>query len=100
MNETPLYRILYTYVVFGANLFYLLAIASVFVLRRTRPNAFRPYKTWGYPFSPLIFMTASVYLLFNMLMQSPAESLAGLGIIVSGVPAFYLFSRRSRRERT
>lgn len=96
LNETPLYRILYTYVVFGANLFYLLAITSVFVLRSKRPDAHRPYRTWGYPVTPLIFVGASIYLLYEMLMHTPAESLAGLGIILSGIPAYWFFSRRSR----
>ena len=94
LNQTPLYDVLFTYVVFGANVFYLLAIASVFVLRRTRPNAPRPYKTWGYPFTPLLFVVASIYLLIDMLRQSPAESLAGIGIILTGVPVYLMFSRR------
>ena len=98
LNATPLYKILFTYVVFGANLFYLLAIASVFVLRRTRPDALRPYKTWGYPFTPLVFVIASVYLLQDMLRQSPAESLAGVGIILAGVPAYMIFSRSTAAE--
>ena len=99
LNETPLYKILFTYVVFGANLFYLLAIASVFVLRRARPDAYRPYKTWGYPFTPSIFVIASVYLLQDMLRQSPAESLAGVGIILAGIPAFLIFSRSSDAKK-
>ncbi len=93
LNTTPLYKILFTYVVFGANVFYLLAIASVFVLRMTRPDAPRPYKTWGYPFTPLIFVIASLYLLQNMLRESPAESLAGVGIILAGIPAYLVFAR-------
>ncbi len=47
LNETPLYDLLYTYVIFGANIFYMLAIASVFVLRRTRPDLPRPIGRWG-----------------------------------------------------
>ena len=99
LNETPLYKILFTYVVFGANLFYLLAIASVFVLRRARPDAHRPYRTWGYPFTPSIFVIASVYLLQDMLRQSPAESLAGVGIILAGIPAYLIFSRSSGAKK-
>ncbi len=95
LNTTPLYRILYTYVIFGANLFYLLAIASVFVLRWKLPDAFRPYRTWGYPITPAVFVAAAVYLLYDMVKQTPAEALAGLGIILSGVPAFWIFTRKS-----
>ena len=52
LNETPLYDLLYTYVIFGANLFYMLAISSVFVLRVRRPDLPRPYRTWGCPVHP------------------------------------------------
>jgi len=93
LNVTPLYKILFTYVVFGANVFYLLAITSVFVLRWTRPHAPRPYKTWGYPFTPAAFVIASIYLLYKMLGESPAESLAGVGIILAGIPAYIFFVR-------
>ena len=58
LNQTPLYTLLYTYVVFGANLFYMLAIASVFVLRVRQPDAHRPYKTWGYPVTPFVYVLA------------------------------------------
>ncbi|MFO0953692.1 MAG: amino acid permease [Isosphaeraceae bacterium] len=97
LNRTPLYDVLYTYVIFGANLFYTLAIASVFVLRRSRPDAPRPYRTWGYPFTPALFVVAAIYLLFDMLQQSPVEALAGIGIILTGVPVFLVFSRRLAR---
>jgi amino acid transporter len=100
LNGTPLYKLLYTYVVFGANLFYLLAIASVFVLRVRRPDAPRPYRTWGYPFTPLLFVVAALYLLADMLRQSPIESLAGVGIILSGVPAFLIFRPNPRASST
>ena len=56
LNKTPLYDLLYTYVIFGANVFYLLAIASVFVLRAKLPDLPRPYRTWGYPFTPLLYV--------------------------------------------
>jgi APA family basic amino acid/polyamine antiporter len=93
LNQTPLYTLLYTYVVFGANLFYMLAIASVFVLRVRRPDAHRPYKTWGYPVTPVIYVLAALYLLGNMLVQSPTESLLGLGIILAGLAGYKVFSR-------
>ena len=99
LNTTPLYDILYTYVVFGANLFYLLAIASIFILRRTKPNLARPYRAWGYPFTPMLYVIAALALLFNMLWKTPAEAFAGLGIIAAGLPAYYLFQRRHLRSR-
>ncbi len=95
LNETPLYDLLYTYVIFGANIFYMLAISSVFVLRVRQPDLPRPYRTWGYPFTPLLYVAAALLLLGNMLAdhQSRVQSLAGIGIILLGLPAYWLFRR-------
>jgi basic amino acid/polyamine antiporter, APA family len=97
LNETPLYDLLYNYVIFGANLFYMLAISSVFVLRIRRPDLPRPYRTWGYPLTPLVYVAAALLLLYNMLRdhQSRVQSVAGLGIILLGLPAYWLFRRSS-----
>jgi amino acid transporter len=97
LNQTPLYDVLYTYVIFGANVFYMLAIASVFVLRVRQPDLPRPYRTWGYPLTPLVYVAAALLLLGNMLAdhQSRVQALAGVGIIVLGVPAFWAFRARS-----
>ncbi len=96
LNHTPLYDVLFTYVIFGAIVFNLLTITSVFVLRRTMPDAPRSYHTLGYPFTPLLFVAASLLLMGNMLAdsQSRIESLAGVGIILMGLPAYAFFSRQ------
>jgi APA family basic amino acid/polyamine antiporter len=95
LNKTPLYDVLYTYVIFGAHIFYMLAIASVFVLRARRPDLPRPYRTLGYPVTPLLFVAAELLLLGNMLYEpeSRVPSLVGLGIVLAGVPAFFFFRR-------
>jgi basic amino acid/polyamine antiporter, APA family len=95
LNQTPLYDVLYTYVIFGANIFYTLAIASVFVLRVRRPDLPRPYRTLGYPITPLLYVAASLLLLGNMVRDynSRVQSLAGLGIILVGLPAYWFFRR-------
>jgi basic amino acid/polyamine antiporter, APA family len=97
LNKTPLYDVLYTYVIFGALIFYMLAIASVFVLRARRPDLPRPYRTLGYPVTPLLFVASVLLLLGNMLVddQSRIPSLVGLGIIAAGVPAYWFFRRSS-----
>ncbi len=94
LHKTPLYDVLYTYVIFGATLFTMLAIASVFVLRARRPDLPRPYRTWGYPVTPLLYVVASLVLLASMLRETPAESFAGLLIILLGLPAYAVFARR------
>jgi APA family basic amino acid/polyamine antiporter len=93
LHETPLYDLLYTYVIFGATIFYMLSIASVFVLRARRPDLPRPYRTWGYPATPIVFLAGGSLLLGGMLVNRPFESLAGLGIIASGLPVYLLMRR-------
>lgn len=95
LNKTPLYDLLYTYVIFGANVFYLLAVTSVFVLRAKRPELDRPYRTWGYPITPMIYVAAALILLGNMLRETPTESMVGLVIIALGIPAYWAFRRHS-----
>jgi APA family basic amino acid/polyamine antiporter len=95
LHKKPLYDVLYTYVIFGGTIFYGLAILSVFVLRVKRPDLPRPYKTWGYPITPLLYTLASLLLLGSMLYQSLFESLAGLAIVAAGLPAYLVFSRGS-----
>lgn len=92
-HARPIYSVLFTYVIFGGTVLYTLTAASVFVLRRTRPDLPRPYRVWGYPITPLLYILASSALIVDMLIHSRVESLAGLGIILAGVPAFLVFSR-------
>ena len=97
LHKTPLYDLLYSYVIFGATAFYMLAIASVFVLRVRQPDLPRPYRTLGYPLTPLLYVAAALLLLGNMLVDTETRvpSLGGLGIILLGVPAYWFFRRSS-----
>ncbi len=92
-NEKPLYNVLFTYVIFGGTVFYTLAISSVFVLRKTRPDLPRPYKTWGYPITPALYIVASFVLMVDMLIQTPFQSLVGLGIIMVGAVVYAVVYR-------
>jgi APA family basic amino acid/polyamine antiporter len=92
------YSELYTYVVFAATLFHVATGAAVFVLRRTRPELPRPYKVWGYPVVPALFIVASLLLVGNTLVEKPIESLWGLALVALGLPA-YAFWRRSAANR-
>ena len=76
------------------------ARSLVFVLRIKQPDLPRPYRTWGYPYTPLLYVVTAVLLLGNMLvdLQSRVQALAGIGLILLGIPAWAL-SRR-RRPRT
>ena len=98
VHTTPLYDVLYNYVIFGGTIFYGLAITSVFLLRARRPDLPRPYRTWGYPFTPILYTAASLLLLGSMLVENQFESVAGLLIVASGVPAFWFYARRSEKS--
>jgi len=76
--------------------FYALAVAGVFVLRRTRPGLERPYRTWGYPLVPLVFLVAALFLLGNYLVRETASFAVDIGIILSGVPAYILWEQFRR----
>jgi APA family basic amino acid/polyamine antiporter len=91
------YEQLYTYVIFASVLFHVATAAAVFVFRRRLPDAPRPYRTWGYPAVPALFILACLLLIGNTLAEKPAESLAGLGLLVLGVPAFLVFRGRSAK---
>ncbi len=88
------YEQLYTYVIFAALLFHVATASAVFVLRRRRPEAPRPYRVWGYPVVPVLFIAASLILVGNTLATSPVESLLGLGLVALGLPAWALWRRR------
>ena len=75
--------------------FYILAVAAVLTLRRHRPSLPRPYKTWGYPVVPLLFLLASVGLLTNYAVTQPGTFFANIGVILVGVPVYFLWTRRA-----
>jgi APA family basic amino acid/polyamine antiporter len=81
-------------IVFGLLIFNGLAVASVFVLRKKLPNANRPYRVWGYPFVPALFLLATIYLMLNTLLATPGRAIAGLAIIALGLPVYFYYSRR------
>ena len=86
---------LFTYVVFGQWIFFGLTVAAVIVLRRKKPDLARPYRTWGYPVTPIVFILASLFIAVNALISQFWNAMAGLGIILVGIPA-YLYWRRKR----
>ena len=86
---------LLTFAMFVAILFWIGAAASVFTLRKKYPDLPRPYKTWGYPVVPLLFILASTGILINTLIEKPVESLAGIGLLLLGIPVYMFWKRRA-----
>jgi APA family basic amino acid/polyamine antiporter len=89
------YEALYTCFTFMMTLTYVLAVAAVFILRRTRPDAPRPYLCAGYPWLPALYIIIGSVFVLNTLWQRPLESLAGLLLALPGIPA-YLYWHRPR----
>jgi basic amino acid/polyamine antiporter, APA family len=90
---TGTFEQLLTYVVFAGWAFYALAAASIFVYRRRRPDAPRPFRTPGYPITPLVFIAVSATIVVNTLITQPKQALLGLGIILLGTPAYLWWSK-------
>lgn len=84
------------YVIFAAWIFYGMNTASVFIFRRRMPHAERPYRTWGYPVVPIVFLLVTGWLLVNTLIATPKQALIGLGLIALGLPIYEYWSRRNR----
>ena len=83
------YEQLFTYVMFTSILFSVATGAALFRLRRIMPDRPRPYRTWGYPLVPLVFILGSAAFVINTLLERPVESLAGLGLLALGLPAYW-----------
>jgi APA family basic amino acid/polyamine antiporter len=82
------------YAVFALTLFYVLVTFSVFIFRRRLPDAERSYRTWGYPVTPIVFLLVSGWLIFQTIHDAPRKSAIGLGLILLGLPVYYLLGRR------
>ncbi len=91
---TGTYRELYEYVVFALILFFFFTGIAVFILRWRQPELKRPYRTWGYPVVPLIFVIINGWLFINTLLQQPRQSAIGLIIISVGLPAYFFWKRK------
>ncbi len=88
------YEQLYTYVIFAVFLFHAATGAGIFVLRKKRPEHPRPYRVWGYPVVPVVFILTSMAFVANTLVERPIESLWGLGLLALGLPAYFSWRRR------
>jgi APA family basic amino acid/polyamine antiporter len=90
-----LYGVLLDYVVFAVLIFYVLTIGGVFVLRRKRPNAERPYRAWGYPVVPILYIVTALTIMLILILYQTQDTWPGLVIVLLGVPVYWAWSRRS-----
>ena len=83
--------------IFALTLFYAFVAGSVFIFRRRLPDARRPYRTWGYPVVPILFLVVTGWLILTTIWNTPKQSAIGLGLILVGLPVYLIWSRRDRR---
>ncbi len=94
LTLTGTYNELLDYVIFAAVLFYILTIVGIFWLRRKRPEAPRPYRAWGYPVLPLLYIAFASFVELALLTHKTLRSFAGLSIVAIGIPVYYLWRSR------
>jgi basic amino acid/polyamine antiporter, APA family len=93
-----LYSNLLDYIIFAALIFYVLTIAAVFVLRRTRPDAERPYRALGYPILPALYMLGATVIMIVLLAYRAQTTWPGLVIVLTGLPVYFLWKFFGKRS--
>lgn len=88
------------YVIFGSWIFYALITSSIFYFRRKYPDLNRPYKAWGYPVVPVVFLLVAGWLLINTIMTAPKQAFIGIGLIILGLPVYYYLVSKGRPADT
>jgi len=94
-----LYSDLLDKVIFAVLIFYVLTIAGLFVLRRKRPDAERPYRAWGYPVVPALYLVAATAILLVLLFYKTATTWPGLAIVLTGLPVYFLWKRGAAKPQ-
>lgn len=87
------YGNLLDYVIFAVLLFFALTILAIFILRTKRPDIPRPYKAFGYPYIPALYILTTIVIMVILLIYKPNYTFPGLGIVLLGIPVFYLWRR-------
>lgn len=100
LTLTGTYDQLFTYVIFASWLFYALGAFGIFILRKKRPDAVRPYRTVGYPVVPMAFVVVATWFVYNTIVTDPRDSLFGLGLVLIGIPAYIYWKRSGALGRT
>jgi basic amino acid/polyamine antiporter, APA family len=92
------YGQLLDYIIFAVLVFYILTIVGLFVLRRTRPNAERPYRAVGYPVLPAIYIVMALFIDVVLLLYKPQFTWPGLIVVLLGIPVYFAWSRSAGKR--
>ncbi len=87
------------YVIFGSWIFYALVTSSIFIYRRKFPDLVRPYKAWGYPVIPVVFLFVAAWLLYRTIVDSPWQSVTGIVLIILGLPFYYYLTYKGGKTK-
>ena len=90
------YDDLITHVVFVSWIFYAMSCGAVFLLRKKWHDTPRPYKTWGYPYTPVVFIVFALYLVGNTIIEDPHSTAISVGLLLLGIPAMYYWKKKRR----
>ncbi len=91
------YEVLIAYVLFISWIIHAMCVFSVLILRRRRPDAVRPYRLWGYPVTPLLFVAFAIWFVMTTMLERPLSSVGGMVLVASGVPAYYVWRRKAAK---
>jgi basic amino acid/polyamine antiporter, APA family len=92
---TGTFEQLLTYVVFTGWVFYVLGGLAIFAYRRMQRDMPRPFRTPGYPVTPLLFVASAVAIVLNTIVSQPGRAAVGIGLVLLGVPAYYVWRARA-----
>jgi APA family basic amino acid/polyamine antiporter len=93
------YSDLLDYVIFAVLIFYILTVAGIFILRKKRPDIERPYRAFGYPLFPALYILAAATICIALLVLKPAYTWPGLVIVFLGIPAYFLWNKGLQNQR-
>lgn len=92
------YGDLLDYVVFAVLIFYVLTVGGIFILRFKQPDAPRPYKVFAYPYLPIVYILLASFICINLLIYKPDYTYPGLGIVLCGIPLYYIIQSRTKKS--
>lgn len=95
---TSTFEMILIYIQFSLTLCSFLTVLGVIVLRFTRPDCPRPYRVWGYPFTPLLFIAVSLFMMFYVVQENPRETALGLAMMLAGLILYFCVDRRRERS--
>ena len=90
------YSNLLAYVTFASLSFNALTVVGLIVLRQKQPDAPRPYRTWGYPVTPILYLLGASFFVIYIFVGEKRNALIGIGLVLLGLPAYWLFRRPKR----